>query len=128
MGQLNSISFGKNLRRFLGPSRLSGAADRIAGISKSLSADPVEPIDAVFSSLSDRYDSPDHLAGFQAVTRQLLANDVLESLIQMQSDMLNFDDTLTLEHDSLNAKAAYAYQRGQESFPAENFSTIVFGS
>jgi len=126
MSQTERISFRRNLRGFLGSSWLSRTlpASRLAGTSKSLSADPVEPIDAVFTTVTENYESQDHLAGFQSVTRQVLASDVLDSLIQLQSEMATFDDMLQVEPESLSAKAAHAYRRAQENFENENPSLL----
>lgn len=130
MMQTEGTSFTRNLRGFLGSSGLGRAlsTSRIARTAKSLSANPVEPIDAVFSTIGENYQSPDHLAGFQSVTRQLLANDVLDSLIRMQSEMLAFDNLLPGEPESLSARAAYAYRRAQENFVLETIGTYLSAS
>jgi hypothetical protein len=63
----------------------------ISRSSRSLSVDPVSQVDATFST-QDGYEAADNMAGFNAFTRQILATGVLDSLIQMQSDMSAMDD------------------------------------
>jgi len=114
-----SSTFKRNLNGFLGAARLSRttSAGQLTRATKSLSADPVEPIDAVFTTISENYESQDHLDGFQSVTRQLLANEVLDSLIQMQSEMSLFGDFAPGEMEGLESQAAEAYQTAQNYKP-----------
>ncbi|MFY9288910.1 MAG: hypothetical protein WAO98_10465 [Alphaproteobacteria bacterium] len=113
MSRLDRISFSRNLKGYLGSSWISRSlsANGVGRTSKSLSVDPINAVDAIYETVSDRYESPDHLNGFQNVTRQLLANDVLTSLIQLQNDMNKFDDELQpYEPDLHSAEAAKAYR------------------
>jgi hypothetical protein len=124
-------SFTRNLRGYLSTARIGGAfgSGRLTRTTKSLSDNPVEPIDAVFSTIPESYESPTHLTGFQSITQHLLASDVLDNLLQMQNEISSFDKPVVSEPEGPNAKAARAYQHTSENFPEPPGATIIyFGS
>jgi hypothetical protein len=127
---MNAIktSFTRNLRGYLNAARITGAfsSGKAVRSTPSLSSDPVEPIDAVFSTLSENYETPDHLAGFQNVTQQLLASNVLENLLQIQNQISAMDEPHSAESDSPNAKAARAYQNTQQNFHEPPTATVYY--
>ena len=121
MSLTERVSFSRNLRRFLGPSWFNRtmSASRVGSTSKSLSTDPIQQIDSAFATLGDHYQSPDRLAGFQSVTRQFLANDVLDTLIQLQSEIMSFDQLMD-EREKRNARAVEAYRRAFDNYAEIN--------
>jgi hypothetical protein len=112
-------SFTRNLKGYLASAKLS----RISRTTKSLSTEPVDAVDSLFTGVGENYQSPDHLGGYRSITQQLLADDVLDSLIKLQSEIASFDDhvdELSASADRVqenkNARATQAYSRAQENY------------
>lgn len=121
-------SFSRNVRGYLNAARITGAfsAKRVVRTTPSLSADPVEPIDAVFSTLAEGSDTTDQLTGFHSVTQQLLASNVLENLLQIQNEISDFQDSSYPEIENASAKAARAYQHAQKTLPGPRESASIY--
>lgn len=123
----SKTSFTRNIRGYLNASRLTSvfSAGRIKRTTPSLTADPVEPVDAVFTELQNSYSGDEHEAHRQSVTQQLLSSHVLDNLLQLQNEISAIDDQ---HHDNAgeNAKAVRAYQRAQDSFTETDDNTVYY--
>lgn len=117
---MNSIkgTFTRNLRGYLSAARIGGAfsTGRVSRSSKSLTDAPIEPIDAIFSTLSNGDNSaPDQLTGYQSITQHLLARNVLDNLLQVQNEISAIGEEHKYDAEN-TAKAIRNYKDAQDSF------------
>ena len=127
MSSVSRTGFGSRLRGFLGSTKLTGSvsAGHLTKATKSLSTDPVEPVDALFSVVTENYKNEGH-DNVHAITQQLLANDVLNSLIRIQSDLSNIDETPSDTHETPGMRATYAYNRAQRNYAPAYLSDPIY--
>jgi len=94
MSRSEKVNFNRSLRGFLGSTWLNrlSAVNGLVRKSPAQPTKPVEPIDAVFTTVSENAVPADSHHGFEPVIRQFLAQNVLDKLIQLQSEISALDN------------------------------------
>jgi hypothetical protein len=105
MSSSNAVSFRRNLSGFLGSLRL-GRGLMVSRSRGGSSLDPVQPVDAAMAAEFQDHESMERFSGFSGVTRQILAAEVLDSLIHIQSDLSEHPSSD--EAQARSATAAYS--------------------
>lgn len=122
--------FVSNLRGYLNTARIMGAfsTKRVSRATKSMLADPVEPVEPVYAYFEGSAQSPETQKDDKVFSQNLLANEVLDKLLHIHNEIAA---SVEMDGDAASnpsRKVARAYQETQDRFVEDDAVTFHIGN